>query len=83
MNITDEMCRAAISAMKADRFQGFSTPSPDRRSWGAPHYIRDVYAKPGEQEVWRGSDHDEMIERCEIERMRLALAAALKTSNRT
>lgn len=80
--ITDEMCRRAINASKPDRIQGFSTrhhfSTPYRDTdWGAPHYIRDVSLPPGQQELWRGDSHDEMIERCEIERVRIALAAAL------
>jgi hypothetical protein len=71
--ITDEMCRRAIAAMKPDRIQGFSSP-PD---WGPPHYIKDVYLPPEQQELWRGDSHEEMIERCAIEEMRLALRAAL------
>lgn len=81
IEITDEMCKRAVAAMKPDRIQGFSTPhtSPNglNRTWGAPHWIRDVYRKPGEQELWRGDSQDEMLKRCEIEEMRLALAAAL------
>lgn len=76
--ITDKMCRNAIRASKPDRIQGFSTPLNEQRSeWGAPHYIRDVFLPPGQQELWRGDDYDEMVERHEIERMRLALRAAL------
>lgn len=82
--ITDNMCRRAIAAMKPDRIQGFSTPhdSPNglNRTWGAPHYIRDVWRKPGEQELWRGRSHNKMMERCAIEEMRLALQAALGQS---
>lgn len=79
--ITDEMCKRAISAMKADRIQGFSTPVPgtERQKWGAPHYVRDEYLRV---ELWRGDSHDEMIERCRIEEMRLALHAALATGQK-
>ena len=81
MQITDEMCRRALTAMEPDRIQGFSTPydSPNglNRTWDAPHYVRDVTKPGGEQELWRGDSHDEMMERCEIEKMRLALKAAL------
>jgi hypothetical protein len=39
--ITDDMCRRAIAAMKPDRIQGFATPQDERRTkWGAPHYIQ-------------------------------------------
>lgn len=79
MQITDEMCRKALNGWEGDRIQGFSTPLDESRSkWGAPHYIRDVKLPPDKQEIWRGNDMDEMLDRCEIERMRLALAAALK-----
>lgn len=79
MQITDDMCRRAINAMQADRIQGFSAPQDAKRQqWGPPHYIRDVFLPAGEQELWRGDSHDVMIERCRIEEMRLALAAALK-----
>lgn len=75
--ITDDMCRRAIEAMKADRIQGFSTPQdPQRRTWGAPHWVTD-YGLDTPRELWRGDSHDEMIERCWIEEMRLALRAAL------
>lgn len=76
--ITDEMCLRAIDAFKADRIQGFSTPQDKSRTkWGAPHYILDVSRPVGQQELWRGDSHDEMMERCEIERIRIALAAAV------
>ena len=80
--ITDEMCKRAIEATKPDRIQGFSTPVPgtQRSQWGAPHYIRDVYLPPGQQEIWRGDSAEEMTEMCEIEEMRLALRAALSPS---
>lgn len=78
--ITDDMLRAAMKAMEPDRIQGFSTPhdSPNglNRTWGAPHFIRDVWRKAGEQELWRGDSHSEMLERCEMERLRLGFAAA-------
>lgn len=72
--ITDNMCRAAIRASQPDRIQGFSTRQGKRGTeWGPPHYIRDVFLAPEQQELWRGDDHDEMMERIEIERMRLTL----------
>lgn len=78
MQITDEMCRRAILAMEPDRIQGFSTPQNSMRTeWGPPHYIRDVLRPYDQQELWRGDSHGEMMERCEIEKMRLALEAAL------
>jgi hypothetical protein len=83
MQITDDMCRRAVMAMNPDRIQGFSTPhdSPNglNRTWGAPHYIRDVHLPYGQQELWRGDSHNGMMERIKIERMRLALTAALRT----
>lgn len=76
--ITDQMCRNAIRASKPDHIQGFSTPlNKQRTEWGAPYYIRDVHLPPGQQELWRGVDYGEMMERHGIERMRLALRAAL------
>lgn len=77
MEITDEMCRRYLKASKPDRIQGFSTRHKDGSVWGAPHYILDTFRPAGEQEIWRGDDHDEMIERCLIEEIRVALAAAL------
>ena len=77
MLITDQICRLAIEAMKPDRIQGFSTLRSDG-TWGAPHYIRDVFLRSGAQELWRGDSHDEMMEQCEIEKMRLALTLALQ-----
>jgi hypothetical protein len=74
--ITDEMLRAAIEASKPDRIQGFSTPV-GHRGWGAPHIVIDTRLPPGHQEIWRGDDETEFHERCEMERMRVALAAAL------
>ena len=78
IEITDEMCRRALAAMEPDRIQGFSTPSLDRRKWGPPHWVLDTHRQPGEQELWRGNDCNEMYERCRIEEMRLALQAALR-----
>lgn len=81
MEVTDEMCTKAIQARQPDRIQGFSTPLDSRRrEWGAPHWVLDVFLPHGEQELWRGDDQDEMLKRCEIERMRLALRAALSGS---
>lgn len=77
IEVTDEMCSRAMKALKPDRIQGFSTPSADRTTWGPPHYIRDVWLPAGEQELWRGDSHEEMMARCGIEEMRLALRAAL------
>lgn len=79
MQITDNMLRAAIEAMMPDRIQGFSTRG-ENGVWGAPYYIRDVLRPPGEQEIWRGDDDAEMMERCEMERLRLGITAALNSS---
>lgn len=75
--ITDEMCRRAIAAQSLDRIQGFSTPGPGRRTWGAPHWVIDTHRPRGQEEVWRGDSHDEMMERCAIEEMRIAIQAAI------
>lgn len=78
MTITDDMCRKALAAYEPDRIQGFSTPKDAHRIvWGAPHWVLDTWLPRGQQELWRGDRYEEMIERCDIERMRLALAAAL------
>lgn len=77
IEITDEMCRRAIKAAEPDRIQGFSTPlDKNRTKWGAPHYVLDVSLSREKQELWRGDNDDDMMERCKIERMRLALDAA-------
>lgn len=73
MKITDAMCKAAIKARSHDRIQGFHYP---------PNFvIRDVYLDHGKQEIWRQPDtidKMEFYERCEVERMRLLLAAAME-----
>lgn len=75
--ITDDMCRRAMKAMKPDRIQGFSTPlNKSRTEWGAPHYILDVFQHPEQRMLWSGDSQEEMLERCQIEQMRLALRAA-------
>lgn len=79
VELTDEMLRAGLDAMKPDRIQGFSTPGEGRKSWGAPHYVLDTWRKRGEQEIWRGTDSDEMIERCAMEELRLGIEAALSS----
>ena len=77
--VTDEMLRAGVKAMEPDRIQGFSTPlDAARQTWGAPHYVRDVWLAPGKQVLWRGLDANELHERCEMERFRLGLEAALR-----
>jgi hypothetical protein len=81
--VTDEMCRLAIGALKPDRIQGYSTRQGKRGTeWGSPHYIRDIFLPVERQELWRGDSHEEMMERCEIEKMRLALSAALRQGER-
>jgi hypothetical protein len=75
---TDQECRVAVEAHGSlyDQIVGFSTPQDAMRSkWGAPYYIRNVTLPPGEQEIWRGDSQDEMLDRCEIERMRATLDA--------
>lgn len=84
IEITDDMCRRAVAALVPDRIQGFSTPQDkSRRVWGAPHWVLDVHLSRGQQELWRGDSEAEMHERCEIERMRLALHAALADGQST
>jgi hypothetical protein len=71
-----ERARAVADALRdlPDRVQGFSYgPAPEH---GPPHVVRDVHRPSGEQELWRGDDRDEMLRRCETERMRLALEQA-------
>lgn len=76
---TDEECRVVIDTWASlhDRIVGYSTPhdSPNglNRSFGAPHYIRDDRLPAGKQELWRGNSQDEMLDRVEVERMRVAL----------
>jgi hypothetical protein len=85
---TDQECRVVIDTWASlhDRIVGYSTPynSPNglNRSFGAPYYIRDDRLPPGKQELWRGDSRDEMLYRCEIERMRVALDALRVLSSR-
>ncbi|MBP0492220.1 hypothetical protein [Roseomonas indoligenes] len=82
--VTDTMCEALVDALKPDRIQGFQ--------YGDELVIRDVWLPDGKQVLWRapadprpegerfspsGPQHDKMMRRCEIERARLGLAAAL------
>jgi hypothetical protein len=79
IQITDDMLRAAVKAMIPERIVGFSTPlNESRTKWGAPHYVEDVRLR---KELWRGDDAEELRVRCEMERMRLALNAALGDAN--
>lgn len=79
---TDEMLLAAVRAMDCpDRIQGFSTPRDrNRNTWGPPHYVLDTWKPPAEREVWRGDRHDDMIERCDVERLIIGLRAAAALS---
>lgn len=79
---TDDMLRAAAVAMDCpDRIQGFSTPRDrNRNTWGPPHYVLDTWLPPAERELWRGESHDEMILRCDMERLRIGLRAALSAA---
>ncbi len=78
---TDEECRVVIDTWASlhDRIVGYSTPrdAPNglNRTWGSPHYIRDDRLPADKQELWRGDSHDEMLDRVEVERMRVALDA--------
>lgn len=77
--ITFEKIKVVSNALRnlPDRIQGFSTPlNKNRTEWGAPHYILDVYLPDGRQELWRGDDHNEMLRRCDAERLRLAFEMA-------
>lgn len=75
--ITDDMLRAAKTAMEHDRIQGFSTWRDDLRLWGSPHYILDLHRPRDQQEIWRGNSHAALMERCEMERLRIGIAAAI------
>lgn len=82
---TDQECKVAIDtlAILHDRIVGFSTNLDESRGkWGAPYFIRDCALPPDKQELWRGNSRDEMLDRVEIERMRVALDAvfALKAT---
>lgn len=78
IDVTDEMCRRALAAVPENVVQGFSSPQDEmRRTWGPPHWVEVKGV-----EVWRGMDDEEMLERCRIEEMRLALHAALTATNR-
>jgi len=78
---TDKECKIVIDTLASlhDRIVGYSTPkdSPNglNRTFGAPYYIRDDRLPDDKQELWRGNSQDEMFDRCEIERMRVALDA--------
>jgi hypothetical protein len=79
-DVTDAMCEAAIEAEDAvvDRIQGFS--------YNTRHVIRDVRMPWSEQEIWSapvaGPDEYQTFQRrCQIERMRRVLAAALAVTS--
>jgi hypothetical protein len=74
--VTDAMCEAAIDAEDAvvDRIQGFS--------YNTRHVIRDVRMPWPEQEIWSApvagpDEYQAFQKRCQIERMRRVLHAAL------
>jgi hypothetical protein len=80
----DDAIRAAIKAMAPDRIQGFGygTEGSSVRADPPVFVVRDVWRKPDEQELWRGSalteeDREAFEERCEMERMRLGIEAYL------
>jgi hypothetical protein len=74
---TDDQLLVAVQAMDVpDRIQGFSSPRDrNRNTWGPPHWVLDTHRPRGEQELWRGDSHDDMMDRCEIERFRIGLSA--------
>jgi hypothetical protein len=75
MLISDNLCRQIVALYEnaARRVVGYSTRADlATNQWGAPHVV-----KVDEREVWRGDSHAEMMDRCAMERMRLALTAAL------
>ena len=78
---TDAMCRCALDgwARAWDRIVGYSTPREGRGKWGAPYFVKDEVLNV---ELWRGDSHDEMLDRCEMEKMRLALSAVLSNEKR-
>jgi hypothetical protein len=84
---TDQECRAVLDTWGSlhDQIVGYSTPHDSKnglnRTFGAPYYIRDHRLPASEQEIWRGNSRDEMLDRVEIERMRVALDTALKRGN--
>lgn len=71
MELTNDKLRELALAIRdnPDRIQGFSYGE----NFGPPHIVRDVYLEPGAQELWRGDDQEEMLIRCRMERLRLAL----------
>jgi hypothetical protein len=80
----DDAIRAAVRAMVPNRIQGFcyGTDGSSVKVDPPVFLIRDVWRKPGEQVLWRGpaltkADREEFEERCEMERMRLGIAAYL------
>jgi hypothetical protein len=80
----DDAIRAAVRAMVPDRIQGFGygTKGSSVKAEPPVFVVRDVWRKPDEQELWRGSalttaDREEFEERCKMERMRLGIAAYL------
>ncbi|MDB5555462.1 MAG: hypothetical protein JWL86_5446 [Rhizobium sp.] len=85
MTATEQECKVVLDTYGGQHCEivGFSTQKVEfSGEWGAPYYIRNLTLPPGEQVIWRGDSQDEMFERCEIERMRVALdaLASLKCS---
>lgn len=74
---TDQECKTAIDTWASlhDQIVGYASPTGVNRNFGAPYYIRDHRLPDGKQEIWRGDSQDEMLDRCEVERMRVALDA--------
>lgn len=76
--VSDEALRAAIESQKPDRIQGFL--------YGKTHVIRDVWRALDNQELYRAPAPENAAtvideafqERCKMERMRLAIEAALR-----
>jgi hypothetical protein len=81
MEITDEMLRAAVRAMdEQNRIQGFSSPqNRNRTTWGPPYWVMDYGQRPA-RELWRGDSHNELMERCDMERLRIGIEAMLSKS---
>lgn len=83
----DDAIRAAVRAMVPNRIQGFSYGTEGSKADPPVFVVRDIWRKPDEQELWRGpaltkADQEEFEERCEMERMRLGIAAYLAASKR-
>ena len=77
MKITDQMLYAAsVAYNQPNRIQGFK--------YGREYVVRDIWQKEySDQVLWRGTDADEFERQCDIARMRLAFAAAMKFAKET